>query len=219
MDKYGVGRCRDDADYAVGDVMIGEPTGQTPLLDRMIADENKGDWRHEFADQRICANIAKGDFAWFKRTQRRFWLLSHLWRKGPIYVNDCFDHSDPVGWLDVNIYLPSWRGLQCRWVFTVLPKSALLNGEPPNVSTIVWWHLRTQGKKAPNVLHEEGLKFWEWLNENIDTVLERPIIEYDNIYTSQDSFTKDDVVGWAKVWFSKWYPDLCGRDVVWKDME
>lgn len=114
-------------------------------------------------------------------------------------------------------YLP-W--FHCRWVFTVLNKHALLSEMSPEDAYSRLYLGKEELHTTKFLLESDPAVFHPKLCANIGTWLESgPIIEFDNIYTGQESFVEDDVAKYAKLWLERWYPGLSNRPIEWKLMD
>ena len=173
--------------------------------------------KEERIDLRKRFKSDKESYQWFKRAQRRLWLMTHVFKKRPIWVYECSEF--PASWLDVSITLPTWRGFQERWIFTVSSKHHLLQDDGMEDAQItISIHMEANEQDIPKHLGIwKPLDFWTWLEDNVDEALKYPLIEYDDILVNQDNFSQEDVIKFTKLWIKKWYPKLADRAVIWKE--
>lgn len=201
----------------------------------------------EIRDHKIQIKRAKESHRWIKSVNRRFWLTQHIFRNRPIRVNEWSDFdSGKTAYLDIQIELPPlpsdliWNiknylnwilefrklprptknflpGFHCRWVFTVLSRHAWFSEMSTEDAHSKLYHGKSE-------LHNSGFvvkgydTFGNQLRDNLDIWLESgPIVEFDNVYTSQEFFTKDDVIKHTKLWIERWYPKLASRRIEWAE--
>jgi len=151
-----------------------------------------------------------------------------------------------AGWLDVQIEMPplpgdvassaagllGWYrefrslpkrlrdhlpGFHCRWVFTVEGRRAWLDMSPSDA------HARLYCGR-PEFHTPEFLErlddlggFHRWMGEHLHETMLGPVVEYDDVLTSQERFSRDDVLKYTRLWLGRWHPGLAARPVEWKD--
>jgi hypothetical protein len=79
---------------------------------------------------------------------------------------------------------------------------------PPNSTKPDWYSLRDK----------DGDKSYEWIKANGVRILKfRPVITYDDVWTPNESLTKEDLIKYTKMWLQKWYPNLADREIVYRE--
>jgi len=177
------------------------------------------------------------EFKWNIKIYIRFWLLQHLFIKDAIYVYEWtdFDAKDKEGklynasWLDVTIKLPSlfpFFKSYYTWIFTVESMWAFLNYKPlDDVDCTVFLSLHENNKKLyKEYLHlsmdrENECKIINWIKDHKNIIFKHPFIEFDSVWTCQDTFTKNDVVKYTKMWIRYNYPKLYNREIKFVEQE
>lgn len=183
-------------------------------------------WEH-VKDQRkvLCSN--KDEFWWAFRTHLRFLLLQLFYRRKPIYVYEWtdFNHVHPdrtkgAGGLDVQIAVPTWRGLRHRWIFTVNSKHDLASSHSrEDLITEIWAHQGYGSDLLIKMSKMSNVEFWSWIEENAEELYEQPDVEYDVIVTAQEFFVEEDVVKYARIWLGRWYPKLAKSEIIFDGRE
>lgn len=154
--------------------------------------------------------------------------------------------DDGAGWLDVCIELPPlpgdvassaagivrWirefgslperlrdhlPGFHCRWVFTVEGRRAWLRMPPEDAHTKLYYG-RPEFRTPEFLRHLDDIcGFHRWMGERLHEAMLGPVVEYDYVYTAQESFTRDDVLRYARLWLERWHPGLASRPIEWKE--
>ena len=149
-----------------------------------------------------------------------------------------------AGWLDVQIEMPplpgdivssaagilSWYrefgslpklrgnlpGFHCRWVFTVEPRRAWLDMSPSDAHARLYCG-RPEFHTPEFLGHLDDLGgFHRWMDAHLHEAMLGPVVEYDDVFTAQERFSRDDVFRYAKLWLERWHPGLAARPVEWK---
>jgi len=160
----------------------------------------------EYRDSKIRFRDAKHARQWHKLTAQRLRRLCRCHRAGkasfPLFSVQ-YKPRDKFGWWDVYLWLPNrWWGWSNRWVFTIEVKECFLSLAIEDVRTAVYFH------GFQEVLTKDRVELWAWIEQNIDRVLSKPIIEFDTVYTNRDLLSGSDLAPFTEAWLRKWVPEL-----------
>ncbi len=179
-------------------------------------------------DHFIRKQQAKKDYRWVTRVNRGFWMLEHIYpfNSQPVQVTEWVDFSPNAkenwngrpDYLDIHIRVP-WIGLnhfpsmRMPWIFTVESvRSFMLYKSTEDAQTELWWNSREKEILLLNL--DNPANFWGIVKPKLNNLLSNPIVEFDQVWTNQADFGKDDVIKYARVWLSKFYPNLAKREIV-----
>ncbi|UCG02531.1 MAG: hypothetical protein JSW11_00775, partial [Candidatus Heimdallarchaeota archaeon] len=173
----------------------------------------------------------------------------NVYEHGGFEPDEKYNWDGKPGWLDICIELPplpidiwysireiiSWiwefrsfpremmnyfPGFHSRWIFTVLPYHDILNEMSLEDAHTMLYSKIPKLHTKDFLLKIENPNFHRELSDNLDEWIgSNPIVEFDNIYTAKEFFTRDDVIKYTKLWIRKWYPKLNNRKIQWKEIK
>ena len=131
--------------------------------------------------------------------------------------------ADIVRWLREFKSLPEHLsdhlpGFHCRWVFTVEGRRAWLDDMSPSDAHTRLYFGRPEFHTPDFLRRLDDLgAFHRWMGEHLHEAMLGPVVEYDDVYTAQERFSRDDVVRYARLWLERWHPGLAARPIEWKE--
>lgn len=141
--------------------------------------------------------------------------LKDIW----CWLNHSINYSREFGWK--NFLKILWqdrpKSFDFRWIFTVNSRKIFFEKSHEEIHSELLWHCKCLKNDKSFILeNREPISFFKWFDKNINRLIEKygPIITFDEIQTSQESFTKDDVVKYTRIWLQKWYPKLAKRKII-----
>jgi hypothetical protein len=108
-------------------------------------------------------------------------------------------------------------GFHCRWVFTVEGRRAWLDMSPSDAHAMLY--CGRPEFHTPEFLErlDDLGGFHRWIGAHLHEAMLGPVVEYDDVFTAQDRFSREDVFKYTKLWLERWHPGLAARPVEWKD--